>query len=281
LKKFSAAVLLVMASLVALTITSYRYRMPFDLEAILGLTENLYSAKSLVTGQRDETRIPGFERAVVDVVKKLSGDHAIASENVLAAVDGHIRDYVKDYGERDRMEDAPIHDEQGTRDRPFELTVVFHRNKIDELLRSLGRAPWTDPRPQTLVLLTINTDAGSYVLTSDEDRGIDQRASILAAAWQAGIPITLPTNASLTDVSSAPVDSEKIKKTNGADVVVIGNTTWNSSMKGWQAEWQLTNKGVAHQWKIRDVNFDDAFRNAMRGEAQILSGHGEPPDGLK
>ncbi len=52
-------------------------------------------------------------------------------------------------------------------------------------------------------------------------------------------------------------------------------------MKGWQADWQIEDAAVKHTWGIRDVNFDDAFCNAMRGEALILSGHGDPRDGLK
>jgi uncharacterized protein len=270
-KKYLAMALVVIASLVAVIITSYRNTMPPE----------LYQGKSLVTGQRDDTRIPGFERAIVDVLKKISGDSEIMPEDVHAAVAGDIRDYVKDYTERDRMEGIPIHDEQGTRDRPFELTVTFEREKINGLLKKLGRTAWMGRRPQTLVLLTIENDANSYILTSDEDRGIDQRDSLLAAAWQAGIPITLPTGASLIDAGSMQADFEKITEANGAEATLIGSIAWNSGMRGWQAKWQLAALGAAHHWGIEDVNFDDAFRNAMRGEAHILSGRGEPGVGLK
>ncbi len=39
---------------------------------------------------------------------------------------------------------------------------------------------------------------------------------------------------------------------------------------------KLTQAGGAHRWTVNNVNFDEAFRSAMRGLAQILSGHGEP-----
>jgi uncharacterized protein len=46
-------------------------------------------------------------------------------------------------------------------------------------------------------------------------------------------------------------------------------------VSGWGADrrpaWQSD-----HRWQIRGVTFDAAFRNAMEGSAQILSGHGEP-----
>ena len=182
------------------------------------------------------------------------------------------------------MEGIPIHDEQGTRDRPFDLTVEFHPAKIDALLKALGRTPWTDYRPNTLVLLAVNTDAKSYILTSDEDQGIDQRDSLTSAAWQAGIPLFLPSGENLESMELNPADllsvsrqttTDLIRKLN-ADTVLLGSITRKSGMAGWLGEWSFTDAGGAHRWTVKDVNFDEAFRSAMRGLAQILSGHGEP-----
>jgi uncharacterized protein len=286
LKKIGGIIFLCVAGLTALATTSYFYRLPFDLRSFAGTAEILYQGKSLVTGQRDETRIPGFERAIVDVLKKRSGDSSITGEDIAKNIEGKIRDYVKNYTERDRMEGIPIHDEQGTRDRPFELTVTFHRNKIDELLMKMGSMAWTQPRPRTLVLLTITTDAGSHILTGDdEDRGIDYRESFQAAAWQAGIPLVLPSIASLDETSLTPENDEATKiqqliSANDADVAMVGHIAWNNGMKGWRAEWKFEANGTVHEWRIDGVNFDAAFRNGMWGEVMILSGHGEPHDGL-
>ena len=69
----------------------------------------MYLARTIVTGQRDETRLPGFGRCLVDVLKKVSGDPDITSEEVATAA-GPALDYVKGFSERDRMEGIPIHD---------------------------------------------------------------------------------------------------------------------------------------------------------------------------
>ena len=61
-----------------------------------------------------------------------------------------------------------------------------------------------------------------------------------------------------------------------ADRVLTGSLVWNKEALGWAAEWRLHDAKEADDWKIKDVNFDDAFRNALRGSAQILSGNGEP-----
>ena len=272
------------AALVATGITSYFLGMPFELKRFLKPHANLYVSRSIVTGQRDETRIPGFGRALVDAVRKVAGDPNISEGDVNAALSGSVADYVKSYTEHDRMADIPIHDEQGTRDRPFDLTVEFHQEKIDALLKKLGKAAWTGYRPHTLVLLTVNTDVMSYILTSDQDKGIDQRDSLASAAWQAGIPLVLPRDEMLKAVKLEPVNLssasqqtlEKLKYDSDAAVVIIGSITWKSGMVGWQAEWSFTNANNMQHWTVKDVNFDEAFRRAMWGEVQILSGHGEP-----
>jgi len=102
----------------------------------------LYAGRTVVTGQRDETRIPAFKTALLDVAKKVSGDHRITENDIESIVHGNINLYVKDFKDHDRMQDIPIHDEQGTRDRSFDLQVNYAPNRVDALLRSLGRKPW-------------------------------------------------------------------------------------------------------------------------------------------
>ena len=275
-----SAVLAVVAGLFAVLFLG----LPHDFGSIFGAGGELYQARTIVTGQRDETRIPGFERCLEDVLKKVSGDPGITDDEVVAAAAGQAKDYVKDFHERDRMEGIPIHDEQGTGDRPFDLTVEFYPRKIDALLETLGRKPWTSRRPTTMVLLAVKNGTNAYILTSDGDMGFDQRESFMSAAWQAGMPIILPTADVLTKSglsaeglsAASSADLEKFARANGSDLALVGSIVWNSGMLGWKADWQLYVKGGPHEWKIQDVNFDDAFRSAMRGSAQILSGHGEP-----
>jgi uncharacterized protein len=230
----------------------------------------LYQGRALVTGQRDETRIPGFERALADVTRKLTGDSGLNAAAVIKALNAPVQDYVAAYTETDRMADIPIHDEQGTRDRPFELLVTFKPAKIDSLVKSMGRTPWRGSRPRILVLLQVVTDQGAYMLTDDGDRGIDQRDALHAAAWTAGLPIVLPTQAQ-RDAGSSP---DVIARKTNPGRILQGQIVWKSDMKGWQAEWTLLEGDALKTWHMRDVNFDEAFRNAMRGTASILSGHG-------
>ena len=115
--------------------------------------------------------------------------------------------YVKAFSYRDRMEGIPIHDEQGTRDRPYDLTVDFHPEKIDEILLALGQKPWTAHRPTIVVILAVKYKARSYLLTGDADEGFDQRESFMSAAWLTGMPMVLPSSATLNE---AGMTAEKL-----------------------------------------------------------------------
>jgi len=257
---------------------------------LLGGNNDLYAGRTIITGQRDETRIPGFKAALLDVAKKVSGNQMLTVEQIDSIVHGNIKLFVQDFKDHDRMEDIPIHDEQGTRDRSFELLINFVPARVNALLRSLGEKPWDQRRPKVLVLVGVHNSIGSYILTDDEDEetGAEQREAFKAVAWQVGMPLILPVPALLKtgtiDVESldqrSPSQMADLARLAQADVVIKGHLIWVGGASGWKADWTLYNDNTQERWAIEGINFDGAFRNALRGAAQIVSGHGEPPPNL-
>ena len=132
--------------------------------AAAGTALNIYQARTIVTGQREETRGPGFEQCLEDVLVKVSGDPLVLTDPAIAGMKGHAASYVAEFRYGDRMEGIPIHDEQGSRDRPYDLTVDFQADQIDAALRSLGREPWTAPRPRLVVFLGVRLGTATYML---------------------------------------------------------------------------------------------------------------------
>jgi hypothetical protein len=63
-------------------------------------------------------------------------------------------------------------------------------------------------------------------------------------------------------------------RTVGGEVALLGRLEWSEEALGWVADWRLGLAGQTYRWQLRGVTFDDAFRSAMGGAAQILSGHG-------
>ena len=66
-----------------------------------------------------------------DVLVKVSGDPTILDDRRLPALAAHAADYATGLDHRDRMSGIAHHDEQGSSDRPYNLTVRFDPARID------------------------------------------------------------------------------------------------------------------------------------------------------
>ncbi len=240
--------------------------------------ERLYEAKARVSGQIEATRAQGFISSLEAVLIKVSGDPRVVTQPRVRRALRNAGQLVQDFSYRDLLAHLPVHDEQGTRDRPYELTVRFLPEKIDGLLRDVGRSPWGASRPRVLVVLQVDTGAMRYVLAREGERGRDQRESLTLAAERFGLPIVLPDQATAAGLAqtAAPASLDQVEKAQEADVILRGRLVWSDKALGWTAAWQLDAKPKTHRWRISGVNFDAAFRNAMGGALQILSGHGAP-----
>ena len=80
------------------------------------------------------------------------------------------------------MADIPLHDEQGTYDRPHKLTVTFDPLKIDALLAEFGDKPWRGERPVVVPVLLVHG-------TADEVVPFFRLEAARSALRSAGIPV--------------------------------------------------------------------------------------------
>lgn len=245
---------------------------------------DLYRARAVVTGQGEAERARGFALCLEDVLVKVAGDPRLLRDPRLARLEAEAQSYVAAFDYRDRMAGIPVHDEQGTRDRPFDLFVTFDRAKIDGALRSLDLKPWTAERPRVVLFLRVRDGGGTYVLAGDGERGLGQRQSLQAAAEKRGVPILLPNShalaaAGFTAAAGVGADLrhlDRAAKRVGGTLALAGELQWKEQALGWAADWHLRWRGIDHRWGLEGVSFDDAFRQAMEGAEQILSGHGRP-----
>jgi hypothetical protein len=246
--------------------------------------DDLYQCRTIVTGQGEESRRFGFPVCLEQVLVKVSGDPRVIAAPEVAALAGQAAALVTDFAFRDRMAGIPVHDEQGTRDRPYDLTVRFDPAKIDAALRALGREPWSASRPRVAVFVGVDLGGATYLLARDGTRGRDQREALAEAAARYGMPIVLPDRAAL---AAAGLSYPALQATDlgrldaaagafGGDLALAGTLLWSEQALGWIADWRMQAGGQSYRWQIRGVGFDDAFRSAMSGAAQILSGHGRP-----
>ena len=244
---------------------------------------DLYEVQTIVTGEREETRIPGFAECLGYVLVKVSGDPRLIGDPRVAALEGQAGALVREFRYHDRMAGIPHHDEQGTRDRPYDLTVSFERTKIDAALRSLGREPWIASRPRLVVFLGMRNLTTAFMVAGDGDRGLEREA-LAAAAARLGIPMMLPNQAALVEAgisfdtlpTADPSRLAALAEASGGELALAGRMAWSDEALGWIADWRLSAAGKTYQFRARSVTYDDGFRKAMGGAAQILSGNGLP-----
>lgn len=250
-------------------------------------TGALYRSVTVVTGTRIETRLPGFAECLGDVLVKVTGDQTIRADRRLARAAKSAQNLVLRFSYRDRLKGKPVHDEQGTHDRPHFLTVDFDRAKVDALAVRLGRKPWPLPRPRLLLLVAVENIHNAFVLTRDGaiDRSDDMRFAVAAAAAKAGLPpVVLPGEADIaargwtvkTLDAVKPADAAALARQDGAGAALAGHIVFNEKALGWIVRWRMAYAGKSYTWKTRGVNFDAAFRHALFGAAQAMAGRGRP-----
>lgn len=255
------------------------------LAAMAAERDELYRARAIVTGQREETRHGGIAEALRYVLAKVSGDPRLVDDPRVAEMAGNADDYVVGFGYRDRMDGKPLADEQGSRDRPYDLTVDFDPRKIDAALQSLGRKPWTAARPGFVAVIGMRNGPRDYLLTADGGMDLKrQRVALALAADRFGIPVSLPRAAVLADhgltaqalPTAKPEGLDAVAEAADADLVLLGSLTWSDEAHGWISEWRFAADGRSHRWEHRGGGFDEAFRKGVGGAARILSGNGQP-----
>ena len=246
--------------------------------------DDIYTTRTVVTGTDERSRPLGFRLCFEDVLVKVSGDASILSARRFGSFAANAGRSVSAFSYRDRLGGKPVHDEQGTYDRPHFLTCQFDPHKIDRVLKDLGRRPWLGQRPRLLMVLAVHSRVNSDILSSDGAFDPGMREALANAAQRYGLTINLPSVATLQDnrigIDTAAVipsrSSIRIAKLSDSELSVIGDLRWSDAALGWVANWSLEVNGRRHRWSVSGVNYDEAFRNAVRGAARVLSGNGEP-----
>jgi uncharacterized protein len=246
--------------------------------------DDIYTTRAVVTGTDGRNRPLGFRLCFEDVLVKVSGDASILSDHRSAALAAAAGQYVSTFSYRDRFEGKPVHDEQGTYDRPHFLTCQFDPQKIDGVLKMLGRKPWLGKRPRLVMILIVYGRTKSGLLSRDGVFDPDMREALENAAQRYGLTVNLPSVADL-QVNQINIDTAEITpadrflrvaELSDSELPLVGDLRWSDAALGWIANWRLAVNGRGHRWSVSGVNYDEAFRNAVRGAARLLSGNGGP-----
>jgi len=243
--------------------------------------DDLYRATAVTNGFGQTNRDRTLRLLLETVLVKASGDQSLFHDEGTARLAEHAADYVAGFAYKDFLNGRPPNHEQGTYDRPQYLTAEFDRQAIDKALIALGRRPWPVPRPKIVAFIDIYPMKGEdFVLAGagQSPQAADMRNALVTAASAAGVDVLLPSEDEVVGFHREKPDVETfgvLAKGLRGDVALVGSLKWNTVTPGWNGSWELVGE-TKGSWEITRVGFDDAFRNAVRGSAQILSGNGTP-----
>ena len=249
-----------------------------------GSLDDVYTTRAVVTGKDERNRPLGFRLCFEDVLIKVSGDASIVTDRRFEALAAVAGQYVSTFAYRDRLAGKPVHDEQGTYDRPHILTCQFDPQKIDDVLKLLGRKPWLARRPRLVMLLAVHGLANNGILSSDGDFDPDMREALANAAQRYGLTVNLP-GVAILQANQINVDTAasisigrllSVAELSDSEFPLVGDLRRSDTALGWIVNWRLEVNGQRHRWSVSGVNYDEAFRNAVRGAARVLSGNGDP-----
>ena len=234
------------------------------------LPDDLFSAQTIVTGTEEPERTRGFREGLRDVVVKLTGRADLASGDLVDALSMEPHAFVERFTYEDRMKGIPVHDEQGTRERPHILRMSFDEDAVREALAQAGLSIWDD-RPTIAVWLAVETADGGYVLRAEGADGYGQRAVLEDTAARRGLPIRLPDASSPVTYAdlvagSIPPSADAADRT----AQLVGRL--DIGAKGyWDMAWHLMAACIDTGWTLDDVTFDTALKSGLETAAARLS----------
>ena len=172
------------------------------------------------------------------------------------------------------MKDIPIHDEQGTRDRPHFLRMRFDAARFDAALDRAGLRKWTGERPTLSVWIGIREPRGQYVLER-EGGGYGQREVLKDAAKKRGIPILLPAGNQTAVTYDAVAEGNlavlrPASRELGGNAVLYGLLDFDGAAH-WNTRWTLAGDRVEAAWTMNGVTFDAALKGAIDQVAATFS----------
>jgi len=238
----------------------------------------VYRADVIVTGTDMRQRPWGFGQTLRAVLVKASGDARLKDDSRTATVAARASEFVACFSYADMMAGIPLHDDQGTSDRPHRLTVTFDPTKIDAILAQFGDKPWLGARPVIVpVLLVHGPRPPAYLLSAEAPQGAEQRGAFATWAGELGMKFRIPSQAEFATwgFSTDRFAADPPPSPDG-EAIVVGTLDWGESLPGWIGEWHCRWHGSDHHWGISGVSYDAAFRSLIGGVMRLASGNGSP-----
>ena len=227
----------------------------------------LYQAEVAVADQAADTRAEGMQRALMQVLIKVSGTTRVVEDGALHGALQRASRYAQRYQYRS----------DGVAEEPRLLMAVeFESNAVDGLLAEYGYPVWGRVRPQTLVWLAVE-DRGQRSLVGADDSGL-AREVIMRSAAERALPVQLPL-LDLSDRQRVQVadiwggfwdDIVQASQRYQAQAILIGRLAPLGSGQ-WEVRWTLLDGDESEHWQQRSGDVDALIGSGVRHSSEWLS----------
>ena len=139
--------------------------------------EGLYSASVVVADQSQAVRNAAMNEVLKKVVQKVSGRRQELDNPSLQAALSNVGSYVEQFQYKTLEEETAS----------YRLTISFQKSALDNVLQQFSVPIWGKNRPEILLWLAVDDGVRRYILADEQ-----VAESVLSAAADSGLPITLP-----------------------------------------------------------------------------------------
>jgi hypothetical protein len=229
---------------------------------------SLYEGSALVNSQGNGERAAALQRALVQVIVKLTGQRNAAGLPQVRSLIGDASKLVKDSrysADSETINGAPIYRQK--------LTAQFDRGAVDALIAGSGLPVWPGPRATVVLWLVIDDGHGARMVGTAHANAVK---SLTDRASDRGLTFVLP--------AGTPLESQVALLASGigpAQAVVLPSAAYGPQQlvgrlvrtaSGWNAKWILLDGGVAlNSWNETNPDARLAMANAADGAADTLA----------
>jgi hypothetical protein len=229
----------------------------------------LYGAELTVNGQGPAERNGALARGLLQVLQRLTGDRGVNSREGVGDELRRARDYVDNF---DYRQDQGV-SASGAPSFKTTLVVQYDREKVDELVATLGLALWPQPRPKPVLWLAINDGRGARLVGVNQN---DAARAVLDRAKQRGYSLGLPAGNAAEQALVGAIwrgDTGAIARASSKyspPMQLIGKL-YRNPKGGWTADWIFQEAGkVLSRWSSTDGDARRAMAAGADGAADAL-----------
>lgn len=238
--------------------------------------QDLYSAKIAVGSQSKTNREAALEKAMQQVIVKVTGSTAVSGSDAVADMIKNAKKYVQSYRYKRANGASSGGLFGGSEHQGLELSVEFGRHAVDRALRAANQPLWGRERPATLVWLAYKKNASlQRMVTTDSPGSI--RAQLQRVARQRGIRLIFPlmdvkdqNTVNFADIWGqfmAPIDQASGRYQ--PDGILVGRI--DTSRGGVGSRWTLTIGKHSDSWYGSDNDLARTAQNAISHLADLYA----------